>query len=150
MILIKQPTRGANTGTFRPSSARRTKPRLHSPPGWTSLQVSDVQRYFLHPDHPFGQVSERLCPGVTTGYVRRVRESRGAQYSAVARRLPRKKRAYLLHRDRHTNRRREGPPRLAAQIQRRNSPFFNRKASGPNSHGGSTCRSLLIFRRDHP
>jgi nicotinamidase-related amidase len=39
------------------------------------LLVIDVQRYFVHPDQTFGQVFERLSPGVTTGYFRRVRDT---------------------------------------------------------------------------
>jgi nicotinamidase-related amidase len=44
-------------------------------PERTALLVIDVQRYFVHPDHPFGQVFERLSPGVTAGYFQRVRET---------------------------------------------------------------------------
>lgn len=118
---------------------------------WVDLVAGQRRATVLPPSGPPVRSSLRAALPWRDHRVRQARAgSRGAQYSAVARRLPRQKRAYLLHRDRHTNRRREGPPRLAAQIQRRNSPFFNRKASGPNSHGGSTCRSLLIFRRDHP
>lgn len=40
-----------------------------------ALIVIDVQRYFVHPEHAFGQVFERLTPGVTSGYFRRVRET---------------------------------------------------------------------------
>jgi biuret amidohydrolase len=42
--------------------------------GRVALLVIDVQRYFVHSDYPFGQVFERLSPGVTAGYFRRVRE----------------------------------------------------------------------------
>src|SRR5687767_1435331 len=41
----------------------------------TALLVIDVQRYFVRPELSFGQVFERLRPGVTAGYFRRVRES---------------------------------------------------------------------------
>lgn len=41
----------------------------------TALLVIDVQRYFVHPEHAFGQLFERLVPGVTAGYFRRVRET---------------------------------------------------------------------------
>lgn len=44
-------------------------------PERAALLVIDVQRYFARPDHPFSQVFERLCPGVTTGYFRRVGET---------------------------------------------------------------------------
>lgn len=40
-----------------------------------ALLVTDVQRYFVHPDHVFGQVLETLQPGVTAGYFARVREA---------------------------------------------------------------------------
>lgn len=41
----------------------------------TALLVIDVQRYFVHAEHAFGQLFERLSPGVTSGYFRRVRET---------------------------------------------------------------------------
>lgn len=41
-------------------------------PARTALLVTDVQRYFVHPDHPFGQVLETLMPGVTSGYFARI------------------------------------------------------------------------------
>lgn len=44
-------------------------------PARTALLVIDVQRYFVHPEHAFGQVFERLIPGVTAGYFRRVEET---------------------------------------------------------------------------
>jgi nicotinamidase-related amidase len=44
-------------------------------PARTALLVIDVQRYFVHPDYSFGQVFERLSPGVTAGYFRRVQET---------------------------------------------------------------------------
>jgi len=44
-------------------------------PERAALLVIDVQRYFVQPDHAFSQVFERLSPGVTSGYFRRVRES---------------------------------------------------------------------------
>ena len=62
-------------------------------PERAALLVIDVQRYFVHPNHVFGQVFERLRPGVTTGYFRRVRETvvpniRRLQEGFRARRLP--------------------------------------------------------------
>lgn len=44
-------------------------------PERTALLVVDVQRYFVRPEHPFGQVLERLRPGVTAGYFQRVRDT---------------------------------------------------------------------------
>jgi hypothetical protein len=44
-------------------------------PERAALLVIDVQRYFVRPDHAFGQVFERLGPGVTRGYFARVRET---------------------------------------------------------------------------
>lgn len=41
-------------------------------PARTGLLVTDVQRYFVHPGHTFGQVLETLAPGVTAGYFARV------------------------------------------------------------------------------
>jgi nicotinamidase-related amidase len=40
----------------------------------SALLVIDMQRYFVGPDHPFAQALERLVPGSTEGYFRRVRE----------------------------------------------------------------------------
>lgn len=39
-----------------------------------ALLVIDVQRYFVSPDYPFGQTIEKLVPGATEGYFRRVNE----------------------------------------------------------------------------
>jgi nicotinamidase-related amidase len=44
-------------------------------PSKTALLVIDVQRYFVSPDYPFGQVYEKLVPGATAGYFERVRNS---------------------------------------------------------------------------
>lgn len=44
-------------------------------PARAALLITDVQRYFVHPDHVFGQVLEALQPGVTAGYFARVRET---------------------------------------------------------------------------
>jgi len=62
-------------------------------PQRAALLVIDVQRYFVHPDLSFGRVFERLSPGVTAGYFRRVRETvapniRRLQEAFRARRIP--------------------------------------------------------------
>lgn len=44
-------------------------------PARAALLVTDVQRYFVHPDHVFGQVWETLQPGVTAGYFARVHDT---------------------------------------------------------------------------
>src|SRR5687768_15035308 len=44
-------------------------------PDRTALLVIDVQRYFVRPEYSFGQVFERLVPGVTSGYFQRVRDT---------------------------------------------------------------------------
>lgn len=44
-------------------------------PERAALLVIDVQRYFVHPDHPFGRLFERLSPCVTRGYFERVRDT---------------------------------------------------------------------------
>lgn len=44
-------------------------------PARTALLVIDVQRYFTRPELAFGQVFERLKPGVTAGYFQRVRDT---------------------------------------------------------------------------
>ena len=44
-------------------------------PAGTALLVIDVQRYFVRPEYPFGQVLERLSPGITAGYFRRVQNT---------------------------------------------------------------------------
>ena len=44
-------------------------------PARTALLIIDVQRYFVRPDDTFGQVFERLIPGVTSGYFQRVGET---------------------------------------------------------------------------
>jgi nicotinamidase-related amidase len=41
-------------------------------PHRSALLVIDVQRYFVSPDYPFAQVLERLVPGATEGYFKRV------------------------------------------------------------------------------
>lgn len=40
----------------------------------TALVIIDVQRYFVDPNYTFGQLFERLNPGVTAGYFKRVKE----------------------------------------------------------------------------
>jgi biuret amidohydrolase len=44
-------------------------------PSRSALLVIDVQRYFVSQEYPFGQVLERLVPGVTSGYFTRVKET---------------------------------------------------------------------------
>lgn len=41
-------------------------------PARTALIIIDVQRYFVRPEESFGQVFERLSPGITSGYFERV------------------------------------------------------------------------------
>ncbi|HJU89350.1 MAG TPA: isochorismatase family cysteine hydrolase [Gemmatimonadaceae bacterium] len=41
-------------------------------PSRTALVIIDVQRYFVRPEEAFGQVFDRLSPGVTSGYFHRV------------------------------------------------------------------------------
>lgn len=41
-------------------------------PHHSALLVIDMQRYFVHPDYPFAQTIERLMPGATKGYFKRV------------------------------------------------------------------------------
>ena len=48
---------------------------LHFDPSRAALLVIDVQRYFVNPEYPFAQVLERLVPGATENYFRRVRET---------------------------------------------------------------------------
>jgi biuret amidohydrolase len=44
-------------------------------PSRTALLVVDMQRYFTQPAFPFTQVFERLSPGSSIGYLKRVRET---------------------------------------------------------------------------
>lgn len=44
-------------------------------PSRTALLVVDMQRYFTQPGFPFTQVFEKLSPGSSTGYLKRVRET---------------------------------------------------------------------------
>ena len=44
-------------------------------PGVSALLVIDMQRYFVHPKHSFGDVLERMVPGVTAGYFKRMAET---------------------------------------------------------------------------
>jgi nicotinamidase-related amidase len=55
--------------------AQKNQTPLAFGPERSALLVIDVQRYFVRPDHAFGQLFERLRPGVTAGYFRRVRET---------------------------------------------------------------------------
>lgn len=48
---------------------------LHFDPDRSALLVIDVQRYFVNPEYPFARVLERLVPGATENYFRRVRET---------------------------------------------------------------------------
>jgi nicotinamidase-related amidase len=48
---------------------------LRIDPARAALLVTDVQSYFVHPDHVFGQVLESLQPGVTADYFARVRHT---------------------------------------------------------------------------
>ncbi len=41
----------------------------------SALLIVDVQRYFASPDYPFAQVFERLVPGATAGYFKRVKST---------------------------------------------------------------------------
>lgn len=43
-------------------------------PQRAALLVIDVQRYFVHPEHAFGQTLAKLVPGLGQGYFSRVRE----------------------------------------------------------------------------
>ena len=72
--------------------ARNEAPLVFDPER-TALLVIDVQRYFVHPGYPFGELFERLSPGVTAGYFQRVHEMvlPSIQYllsGARARRMP--------------------------------------------------------------
>ncbi len=44
-------------------------------PGRTALVVVDMQLYFTQPGFPFTQVFEKLSPGCSAGYLKRVRET---------------------------------------------------------------------------
>jgi nicotinamidase-related amidase len=44
-------------------------------PSRTALIVVDMQRYFTQPSFPFTQVFEKLSPGSSVGYLKRVRET---------------------------------------------------------------------------
>ena len=41
-------------------------------PAKSALLIIDVQRYFARPDYPFAQVLNKLAPGATDGYFKRV------------------------------------------------------------------------------
>lgn len=55
-------------------AAREMAP-LEIDPRRAALLVIDVQRYFVHPEYPFGQTLEKMVPGIGEGYFRRVRET---------------------------------------------------------------------------
>lgn len=42
-------------------------------PSRSALVIVDVQRYFARPEYPFGQVVDKLVPGLADGYFERVR-----------------------------------------------------------------------------
>lgn len=44
-------------------------------PSRTALVVVDMQRYFTQPSYPFTEVFEKLSPGASAGYLKRVRET---------------------------------------------------------------------------
>ncbi len=54
--------------------AAKEQSPLEFDPRRTALLVIDMQRYFVHADHPFGQTLDKLVPGIGEGYFRRVRE----------------------------------------------------------------------------
>jgi len=54
--------------------AAKEQAPLNIEPRRAALLVIDVQRYFVHPDYPFGQTLDKLVPGIGEGYFRRVRE----------------------------------------------------------------------------
>ncbi len=43
-------------------------------PARTALLVIDMHRYFVHPDHTFGQTAAKVWPGVTDKYFPRVKD----------------------------------------------------------------------------
>jgi nicotinamidase-related amidase len=51
---------------------QRNKKPIILQPRQTTLLVIDMQRYFVRPQYPFGQVLEKLAPGATAGYFERV------------------------------------------------------------------------------
>lgn len=51
---------------------QRNKKPITLDPRQTALLVIDMQRYFVRPHYPFGQVIEQLAPGATAGYFERV------------------------------------------------------------------------------
>src|SRR5687768_18268606 len=48
---------------------------FHFDPDRSALLVIDAQRNFVSPEYPFARVLERLVPGATDNYFRRVRET---------------------------------------------------------------------------
>ena len=62
-------------------------------PAKSALIIVDVQRYFANPEYPFGQVIDKLVPGLAAGYFERVKSRvlgniRRLQGAFRARRLP--------------------------------------------------------------
>ena len=43
-------------------------------PGKAALIIVDMQRYFTRPTYPFTEIFEKFAPGITLGYLNRVRE----------------------------------------------------------------------------
>ena len=43
-------------------------------PSRTALVVVDMQRYFTEPSFPFTDVFEKISPGASSGYLKRIRE----------------------------------------------------------------------------
>jgi nicotinamidase-related amidase len=52
----------------------KNKAPIDLDPSRTALIVVDMQRYFTQPSYPFTQVFDVLSPGVSAGYLERVRE----------------------------------------------------------------------------
>src|SRR5262245_36675963 len=54
-------------------SAKNAAP-LELDPARTALIIVDMQRYFTQPNYPFTDVFEKMMPGVSGGYLERVRD----------------------------------------------------------------------------
>jgi len=55
--------------------AAKNRTPIKLDPRRTALIVVDMQRYFTQPSFPFTEVFEKLSPGSSAGYLRRVRET---------------------------------------------------------------------------
>jgi nicotinamidase-related amidase len=55
--------------------AAKNRMPIELEPRRTALIVVDMQRYFTQPSFPFTEVFEKLSPGSTAGYLKRVRET---------------------------------------------------------------------------